>query len=214
MLLVAQAIFRILTRNMRKRLEYRSRRLRRPFHSYSREWRAQERTFSRRVPRLRSWSPFTDSRLAVIKLYKRNKPGYSGFTSNDPAYLCSEPDLYRRASPTGRISLSSTTCSGLPQNTLHHGHATWRSGWCFQHLLGLLSHDCLGSENHARNRSCVDQAAPSHLCRVDDAGGKHVTVLIGHGIVALFPRELLHFLNNDFALNAGVVCNQLQRSNE
>ena len=69
-----------------------------------------------------------------------------------------------------------------------------RSGRCRR--LGLVSHDCLGGEEHAGDGCRVLQCRAGYLYRVGDAGLEHVFVFTGCGVEAFTCGQVLDLVNN------------------
>src|SRR5262245_54902960 len=83
-------------------------------------------------------------------------------------------------------------------------------------LLGLVRHQALGREQHARDRDGVLERRAHDLRRVDDAELDHVAVALLGGVVAVRALVLLDVADDHRAVEAGVrrdrAAGQLQRA--
>src|SRR5436309_1257169 len=113
-----------------------------------------------------------------------------------PAAACGGP----RRAPLGRAA------------ALHHAaHAARRHGRGGRLLLRLLGHHRLGGEEKPRHRRGVEQRRAHHLGRVDDACFEQILVLLARGVEAEGALSVLHLVEHDRALGAGVVRDPAQR---
>src|SRR3954469_10931230 len=82
------------------------------------------------------------------------------------------------------------------------GATSARAG--FRLLLRLLGDESLGGQHEAGHGRGVLQSGPDHLGGVDDAGLDQVLVLLGGGIEPEATLRVLHLLDDDRAIDAGV----------
>ena len=78
-------------------------------------------------------------------------------------------------------------------------------------LLGLVRDHRVGGEDHGRDRGSVLESGARYLDRVDDSGFDHVDVLAGRRVEALAFFEGLDLLDDDVALHAAVLSDEVER---
>src|SRR3954465_11949371 len=75
----------------------------------------------------------------------------------------------------------------------------------------LLHHQRVGGQHHRRDRGGVAQRRPGHLDRVDDAATHEVDVVALGRVQTLPDGEVAHLLDDDVALEPGVLGDPAQR---
>ena len=86
---------------------------------------------------------------------------------------------------------------------LHHASRRHCRGCGF--LLGDVHDAAFGRQEHACDGGCVLQGYASDLGRVDDACLLEIDILAGTGVVAEISGAFLDLLDDDAAVNAGIL---------